>query len=286
MKKILLVPLMAISLLVGCNTKEQEEKDTLYTPMDWFKDTDVIENDLAFYVDLYKVTDYDKEVSNKLLKAFDTDFKHPKKINEVDSYDLMSYTIKKNMGPYTDFTIYIHERSVETRAVGRLNNRQIEQCVRYDTYGVLGTSLLITYAARRADTIHTIQKEEYDAAEEANTFKNFYEQIEESTTNPTVKFSNVTKEDTGHALLDDIKDLFGKYGEKAYGANKGEPFMSYGLSEDFALRFYLDKVEGCIALLEYTYQSTFGYSNTIDFGYEVSREKVDNIIDKVTGVAN
>lgn len=126
MKKILLVPLMAISLLVGCNTNEQQEKDTLYTPMDWFKDTDVVENDLAFYVDLYKVTDYDKEVSNKLLKTFDIDFKYPKKVDKIDSYDLMSYTIKKNMGPYTDFTIYIHERSVETRAVGRLNDRQIE----------------------------------------------------------------------------------------------------------------------------------------------------------------
>lgn len=90
----------------------------------------------------------------------------------------------------------------------------------------------------------------------------------------------------GHALLDDIKDLFGKYSEKAYGANKGKPFMSYGLSEDFALRFYLDKVDDCIALLEYTFVSTLGYSKTVDIGYKVSREKVDNIISKVTGTTN
>lgn len=282
----MLLPLLVMSMLVGCNQNEGKEAETIYTISDWLENTDVFENELSFYVDGYKTTDYDKDVAQKMFDYFLIEHDHPKKIDEVDNNDLISYTIKKNMGSYTDFTIFIHETSIETVAKGTLNDRMILQCGSYKTYSALATSLFITYASKRNDEIHKITNEEYEAAKEVGTLENFYKQIEESTTNPVATFSNTSKEDISHSLLDDIKDLFTTHNKKAYGANRGDAFMSYGLNENFMLRFYLDKTENTIAMLEYTYQSSFGYSYTYDYGYEVSREKVDNIIKKITGVAN
>ena len=286
MKKIMLLPLLVMSMLVGCNQNEGKEAETIYTISDWFENADVFENELSFYVDGYKTTDYDKNVAQKMFDYFHIEHDHPKKIDEVDNNDLISYTIKKNMGPYTDFTIYIHETSIETAAKGTLNDRMILQCGSYKTYSALATSLFITYASKRNDEIHRIKNEEYEAAKEAGSLENFYKEIEESTTNPIATYSNVTKEDTDHALLDDIKDLFGKYNEKAYGANKGDAFMSYGLNENFMLKFYLDKTEDCIAMLEYEYRSSLGYNRLYDYGYKVNRDKVDNLIKKITGAAS
>ena len=64
MKKLLLLPVLLMSMIVGCSEKPQneKEKETIYTPMDWFKDTDVIENDLKFYSDFYEIRDYGKVV--------------------------------------------------------------------------------------------------------------------------------------------------------------------------------------------------------------------------------
>ena len=284
MKKLMLLPLLIMSTLVGCSPKQEEE--TIYTVNDWFDNTDVLENELNFYVDISEVHDYDKMVAQRLLKTFDIDFKYPKKVDKVDGYDLMSYTIKKEMGPYSELTIFIHERSIETRAEGTRNGLTIEQCVRYDTYGVLGTSLLITYAARRSDTIHNTKEAEHSAAREAGSLENFYKQIEESTTNPTVRFSTLSKEDVNHSLLDDIKDL-------EVGSNKGSgvnlndnAFMTYGLSENFMLSFYLNNKSKVIGVLEYKYESSFHYTDSVRYCYEVSREKIDNLINKITGVAN
>ena len=288
MKKILLVPLMAISLLVGCNNKQEEkekEKETIYTPMDWFKDTDVFENELRFSADLDVFYDYEKTIANRLLKSFDFEFKHPEKVDDVDQRDLMTYTIKKEMGPYTNYTIRIHEKCIETEAYGVANNKRIKQCARYETYGY-GVTPLLAFSFNRSQEIAKTQKEEYDAAKEVGTLENFYKQIEESTTNPIATFSNVTKEDTNHSLLDDIKGLFNPYSEKAYRADEDGYFMSYGLDENFMLRFYLDYEDEPIAILKYKYQSSLHYTSSCELGYKVSREKVDNIIKKITGATN
>ena len=288
MKKLLLLPVLLMTMLVGCNDKkpQETEKETIYTPMDWFKDTDVIENDLKFYSDFYEIRDYGKVVEERMMRLFDIDFRHPKKITKVDTNDLFTYKIKKDMGPYTDYTIYVHEKCVETIAYSRVNNNDIKQCARYETYSASGAALLVAFASKRGDEIHKIQEEEYNAAEEVATLENFYQGIEESTTNPIATFSNVTREDTGHALLDDFKDLFNGHNEKAYGANKDYAFMTYGLNDNFMLRFYLDRTEDCIAILEYKYQCSLGYTSSVTTGYKVNREKVDNIIKKITIPAN
>ena len=288
MKKLLLLPVLLMTMLVGCNDKKSQEaeKETLYTAMDWFKDTDVIENELTFYVNGGGTKDYGKKVADRMLDFFEIDFKFAEPVKEIDPNDLMTYSIKKNMGPYTQFNIYIHEKCIETRAVGTLKGKTVEQLARCETYTGFGAAYIISFAAKRDDEIYKITKEEYEAAKEVATLENFYQGIEESTTNPIATFSNVTREDTGHALLDDIKGLFSKYSKTAYGANKGDAFMSYGLNENFMLRFYLDKTEDCIAILEYRYQSSFGFTGSVTTGYEVNRDKVDNIIKKITIPAN
>ena len=288
MKKLLLVPLMAISLLVGCNDKQSQksEKETVYTAIDWFENTDVIENELTFYVNGGGTEDYEKKVATKLLDCFKIDFKYPKVVKEVDTYDLMSYSIKKDMGPYTDFTMYIHEKCIETVAYAHLNNETIKQCARYETYHPWGAAYMISYAAKRDEEISKIRSEEYDAAKEVSTLENFFTQIEESTANPIATFSNVTKEDVGHALLDDFKDLFTPYSEKSH-SGYGDAFMSYGLNEDFMLRFYLDSQSNdCIAVLKYNFQGSLGYEGSVTNGYRVSREKIDNLIKKITVATN
>ena len=287
MKKILLVPLMALSLLTGCNAKKEETvKETIYTPYDWLKDTDVFENELRYYCGYDSSYDYDKVIAEKMLDRFDIAFNHPHKIEEVNANDLFTYTVRKNIEPYTECTFYFHETTVETIATGKVNNQTVKHCAQYNCYISYMVVELIKFASKRTEETEKIRNEEYEAAKEAGSLENFYKGIEESTTNPIARFSNVTKEDANHALLEDIKDLFGKYNEKAYGANKGDAFMSYGLNENFMLNFYLDKTEDCIAMLKYKYQSSLHYTDSYEFGYKVSREKVDNLIKKITGVTN
>ena len=287
MKKILLVPLMAISLLVGCNTNQQEEKEkeTIYTPMDWFKDTDVFENELRFNADLDVFYDYEKTIANRLLKSFDIEFKFPKKVDDIDQMDLMTYTIKKEMGPYTNYTIHIHEKCIETEAYSVANNKRIKQCARYETYGY-GVTPLLAFSFNRSQEIAKTQKEEYAAAKEVGILENFYKGIEEATTNPIATFSNVTKEDVNHALLDDFKDLINPNNKASFYPDRRDAFMSYGLSEDFMLKFYLDYNENCVAVLTYEFKGSFNDPHTVTNSYSVSRDKVDNIIRKITGVAN
>ena len=287
MKKLLLLPVLLMTMLVGCNDKKSQEaeKETIYTPVDWFKDTDVFENELKFSADLDVFYDYEKTIANRLLKSFDFEFKHPEKVDDVDQRDLMTYTIKKEMGPYTKCTIRIHEKCIETEAYGVANNKGIKQYARYQTYGY-GVTPLLAFSFNRSQEIAKTQKEEYEAAKEVATLENFYQGIEESTTNPIATFSNVTKEDVNHALLDDFKDLINPNNKTSFYPDRRDAFMSYGLSEDFILKFYLDSNEDCVAVLTYEYKGSFNDPHTVTNSYSVSRDKVDNIIRKITGVAN
>ena len=287
MKKLLLLPVLLMTMLVGCNDKKSQEaeKETIYTPVDWFKDTDVFENELEFSADLDVFYDYEKTIANRLLKSFDFEFKHPEKVDDVDQRDLMTYTIKKEMGPYTKCTIRIHEKCIETEAYGVANNKGIKQYARYQTYGY-GVTRLLAFSFNRSQEIAKTQKEEYEAAKEVATLENFYQGIEESTTNPIATFSNVTKEDVNHALLDDFKDLINPNNKASFYPDRRDAFMSYGLSEDFILKFYLDSNEDCVAVLTYEYKGSFNDPHTVTNSYSVSRDKVDNIIRKITGVAN
>ena len=285
MKKLLLLPVLLMSMLVGCNGKPTEEKETFYTPIDWFKDTDVIENELTFSATMGGFLDYEKVIMNTLTDCFDMDFKFPKKVNDIDYECLMRYSIKKEMGPYTSYTLCIHEKYVEAKAVGVVNNENVTQCVRYDTYGY-GTVRTIVAAVERGEEIRKIKKEEQDAAKEVCTLENFYSQIEGSTTNPIATFNDVTKVDVDHALLNDIKDLFIPNNEEPLYIEDKNYFMSYGLNEDFTLKFYLDYSYKPFGVLEYKYQSSLGYTDSVERSYEVDREKVDSVIKKITAITD
>lgn len=284
MKKILLVPLMAISLLVGCNAKEQEEEQ-IVTIQDWLTNNDPIENECNYFIGVghYGDCDYENYVANELL---DDVYGRPETTNVDGGRALLTYHVKKECGPYTECYIFVHENTVEVESYKNyyVGNKPDQHLV-YEYYSAFASNFLIK-AYRRADEVGKIKSEEYEAALEAGKLDNFYKQIEESTTNPIATFSNVTKEDVGHALLDDIKDLFNPLRERSFDTRQKTPFMSYGLNEDFMVKFYLDNSQKPVAAVEYKFQSSLGYIKTVDFEYDVSREKVDNLIDKITGVTH
>ena len=284
MKKILLVPLMAISLLVGCNTNKQEEEQ-IVTLQDWLTNNDPIENECKYFIGVghYGDCDYENYVANELL---DDVYGRPEKTNVDGGRALLTYHVKKECGPYTECYIFVHENTIEVESYKNyyIGNKPDQHLV-YEYYSAFASNFLIK-AYRRADEVGKIKEEEYEAALEASKLDNFYKQIEESTTNPIATFSNVTKEDVGHALLDDIKDLFNPLREKSFDTRQRTPFMSYGLNEDFLLNFYLNNNQEPVAVIEYKYQSSLGYTNKVDIGYSVSREKVDNLINKITGAAH
>ena len=283
MKKLMLLPLLVMSMLVGCNEKQEEE--TIYTPDVWLKDNDVFENDLRYYVGGYTGRDYDYKISAEMMDSFKIEFKYPKKTNKINQNDLFTYMIKKNVGPYTQCNFYFHETTVETWATGYVDGKKVEQLLEYNCYGSYGVTRLMLFTINRYKEVNEIQKAEHETATAFNTLENFYKQIEESTVNPTATFSNLSREDVNHALLDDIKDLeIGS--EKAYSGYGGGAFMSYGINEDFMLRFYLDYEQNPFASLEYKYQSSLNYITSVKYSYKVSREKVDILIKKITGVLN
>lgn len=284
MKKLLLLPLLVMSMLVGCNENgsNDKEEEKIYTPVEWLKDTDEFENELQYYIaGGDHSTDYGKAVADKMLDRFEFEFKHPRKIEEVNYNDLFTYIVKKNIEPYTQCTFYFHEYTVQTRAIGRINNQQFEQCAEYDCYSSYHIVSLLTFASKRYEETYSIVKGEYDAAKEYAKLDNFYKEIEESTANPIATFSNVTKEDVNHALLDDFKDLLRIKDTPIYSVDR-DPFMSYGLNENFMLTFHLGYKDVPVATLEYKFQSSLNFTGSVHSSYEVSREKLDNIIKKIT----
>ena len=284
MKKLMLLPLLIISTLVGCSPK-QEEEEPIVTIQDWLTNNDPIKNECEYFIGVgfYGDIDYDNYIAKELLRDVRG---RPQKSDVESGRALLTYHIKKECGPYTECYILVHENTVEVESFKKYTGEyKADQHLVYDYYSGFASNLLVR-AYQRDEEVSKIKKEEYEAASEAGKLENFYKEIEEATTNPIATFSNVTKEDVGHSLLDDIKGLFTKYSETSSGANKGDAFMSYGLNENFMLRFYLDKNDGCIAILEYRYQSSFGFTGSSEVGYKVSRDKVDVLINKITGVAN
>lgn len=283
MKKLLLLPLLVMSMLVGCNENGSNDKEEkIYTPVEWLKDTNEFENELQYYVGGGDhSTDYGKVVADKMLERFEFEFKFPHKIEKANANDLLTYRVKKNLEPYTECTFYFHETTVETRAIGRVKGQMVEQCAQYDCYSSYHIVSLLTFASKRYEETYSIVKGEYDAAKEYATLDNFYKEIEESTANPVATFSNVTKEDVNHALLDDFKDLLRIKDTPIYSVDR-DPFMSYGLNENFMLTFHLGYKDAPIATLEYKFQSSLNFTGSVHSSYEVSREKLDNIIKKIT----
>jgi len=280
MKKILILPALLMSMLTGCSKEEEK----IYTPIDWFKDTDVIENEMEFFVGARTEKDYDKKVAEEMFSDFKYSFDKPKKIDEPQRYALMYYSLKKNLGPYREYTMYFHEGYIETKASGSDNKKYIEQCAVYKC-DYSNIAYLMDFSSRRISEIDNVQSEEYKVAKADCSFENFYQQIEESTTDPTVILNNTSKKDVNHALLDDIKGLFNPYSEKAYSGS--DLFLLYGLNENFMLKFYLcDHYTIVVAILEYQYQSTLGYTESIRIGYKVSRKDVDNLVDKINAIEN
>lgn len=283
MKKLMLLPLLIMSTLVGCSPKQEEEP--IVTIEDWLTNNKPIENECEYFIGVgfYGDIDYDNYIAEELLRYVGG---RPQKSDVDSGRALLTYHVKKECGPYTECYILVHENTIEVESFKKYTGEyKADQHLVYDYYSAFASNLLVK-AYQRDEQVSKIKKEEYEAASEAGKLENFYKEIEESTTNPIATFSNVTREDVDHALLDDIKGLFTKYSETSSGANKGDAFMSYGLNENFMLRFYLDKNDGCIAILEYRYQSSFGFTGSSKIGYKVSRDKVDVLINKITGVAN
>ena len=288
MKKLLLLPLLVMSMLVGCNENgtSSKEEEKIYTPVEWLKNTDTFENELYYYVAGIGEEDYDNVIRDKMLQRFEFEFKFPHKIEKANANDLLTYRVKKNLEPYTECTFYFHETTVETRAIGRVKGQLVEQCAQYDCYSSYSIVSLLTFASNRLDETYKIKYEEIAAAKEFNTLENFYKGIEEATTNPIATFSNLTREDTNHALLDDFKDLLKSQKDTSFYYKDKNPFMTYGLNEDFMLRFYLDSKDEPVAILEYRYQSSLNFTGSTTRSFSVEREKIDNIIKKITGSAN
>ena len=285
MKKILLVPLMAISLLVGCNEMQKQEEEPIITIQDWLSNNNVEENDCEYFIGVghYGDWDYDNYVANELL---DDIYSQPKRTNKDGGRALLTYHVKKECGPYTECYILVHENSVEVESFKKYYvGNEPDQHLVYDYHSAFASDFIVK-AYRKSKEVEAIKSEEYKAAMEAGKLENFYKEIEESTANPIATFSNVTKEDTNHSLLDDIKDLFSPAKEKSFYSDNKDYFMSYGLNENFMLKFYLDGSSSTIAVLDYKYQSSLGFTGSHKDSYSVSREKVDNLINKITGVAN
>lgn len=283
MKKILLVPLMAISLLVGCNEMQKQEEEPIVTIQDWLSDNNPVENECKYFtgVGTYSEIDYGGYVANEILDSMKIYLSHPEKTDVEGGRALLTYHVKKECGPYTECYILVHQNCIEVESFKKYGaGRGPDQHIIYDYHPAPASSLIIeTY--KRYSEVKEIKNNERTAAEEVSKLENFYSQIEESATNPIATFSNVTIEDAGHSLLDDIKDLFTTPKEKSYSAGGDGYFMSYGLNKDFMLKFYLSN-NSPVAVLDYKYQSSLGYTGSIRQSYSVAREKVDNLIKKIT----
>lgn len=295
MKKILLIPIITTPLLTGCGNKN------IITINEWFDNLSeyaegrysVIENDLfisegydfEFYVaGLIKDNANDIKIKKTNVKEFDDDY-------------LVTYRLSSKYKDFSDLRIYVYEDKIATSATAYYVDRNpVEQRVIYELPED-NAKAIFEGATKRKQDVKDQNKKDYDEAREKASINNFFKQVDESETKPTIirnKYFGVVddKEDwrsypLNYSIMDDIKELEYEELEENYRFNSGQTAsIVCSIGNDLILRLF-NRADGCIADIEYHFKFTYYpyYSDSHEFdvehiGYSISNEKMQVLMDK------
>ena len=210
MKKIILLPLMVLPLLTGCNNTQKEPKFSLE---EWL--TNIDQKDPTYF---------EADINGELRNAYgDLDFKIAEIIrNNTKSMSLkkcepiteireetkaypIRYVLDRKMDNYERLEVRIDEENLFMLTIGYDENKTYLSEITEYTLPKEDGKKLIEEVDKRWAEVDKIANESYDRVWKETTPETFYAFIEESTTKPSVIYKEKETKDTNHSLLDDIK---------------------------------------------------------------------------------
>ena len=243
MKKLVLLPLMVLPLLTGCNNTQKEplfsleewlsnitEKESTYFEVEIYNEK-TERNDRHAYGDYEaKVADIIKEntKSRSLKKCGPI-----KEISEESKTYPIRYIIDKRIGNYERLEVRIDEDNLLMWAIGYDENRTyLSELTEYNIPKEDGKKL-IEEVNKRWKEINDIANESYAEVWDKTTPDNFYSYIEGSTIKPSIVYNDKETIDTDLSLLNDIKEFVYIEVDYIFDMSDDKGVVNYGIKNDF-----------------------------------------------------
>ena len=273
MKKIVLVPLLTISLLAGCNgVGYQPEVITLDQWLANADDTKECEGYYRLYkgdferIDTgYDNYDYDNYVLKAIKESAEQATRKNKKIKETgDTFFTYTLILDKPLKyNVLGCSIFVYENHIMTFTDFYMGNKYVEQRCYYEYDTTVGKKLIDTTLAR-ANEVKDTREEEKRFAEEQATIENFLVKAEEATTF-SITYNNKSVEDENRSFLNALKGKeYRDNTDGTYTLYDSEVLATYQIDEHLLLRLGTENrgsnfngERGNIVEVCYNYKPTF-----------------------------
>ena len=289
MKKIILLPLMVLPLLTGCNLKQPK-----YSLNDWLSD---IKEGTPTFFDMSNIRNEDGSMHPNNGYS-DAEYKLAAFIleNSADmsrkvfspSYNEphIRYIIRREMGDYFELQINVYESALTMYAEGYNSKKEyITESTSYGLSKEVGKKI-INETITKWDEMRTLANETHYAIYEQTTPETFYSYIENLSVDPSVIRHKKEKKDTGHSLLDDLKDfVYIEKDDDYLFLNDG--VVTYGIENDYVMEIGRDPFDKLpvAQLVKYYHNPALlmDYDELIEckVAYSISEEKLINFLNKV-----
>ena len=280
MKKLLLIPIIATSLLTGCDFQSAPE-----VSLDkWL--TDISEDTFTYFTlsdfggreaERFSYNDYEYKVAD-IIKQNTSSLKLRKVKPDVKGAKF-HYDISRNIGDYYSLSLLGYENCVFMLLAGKKDGKYFSK--EYD-YAISkkDSEAIINGMKDRLYEMEDLYNETNKKAEEDATLDKFYESVSNPENDVVVYYNDQKTSDSSLSLLEDIKNLDYQEKTSSYTPN-GDEEMYYGVDED-----YMIKLNGNGSLVFYRFfrnPANPFYRDSlwqVTHNYNVSKDKAQALIEK------
>ena len=211
MKKLLLVPILTISLLVGC------AKGNSYVPEDitldaWLDGAEKTHNNMYnIYPEKQRPVDMDGndavDWDNYIIKTIKenvTSTTPKKKVNKVsDDEGYLWYFLRNPKHRTEAVMLYIHENYITTKTDINYGSEVISQILQYDLQPSAGERIIKAAKKRILDS-YEAETYETETAKKEGTIENIIERAKKIENEPVIKYQGSSIKDTNRSFLSDL----------------------------------------------------------------------------------
>ena len=302
MKKLLLVPILTISLLVGC------AKGNSYVPEDitldaWLDGAEKTHNNMYnIYPEKQRPVDMDGndavDWDNYIIKTIKenvTSTTPKKKVNKVsDDEGYLWYFLRNPKHRTEAVMLYIHENYITTKTDINYGSEVISQILQYDLQPSAGERIIKAAKKRILDS-YEAEAYETETAKREGTIENIIERAKKIENEPVIKYQGSSIKDTNRSFLSDLTyeectKWTEYFKEDSDDKNIGPFLFTYTIDENLMLgldgfphdrngqdRYYLT--------VKYTYKRAFPHHDgeiiTYYNFYEVPKSTVNRLEQKI-----
>ena len=288
MKKMILLPLLVLPLLTGCNPQPQFSLD------EWL--TDIEEGTMTFF----DMDVYDKSTKSKMPTNGYSDYQYKlaefikekassksSSLFSSTSGDRIRYIMRRNMGDYYELQILVYESSIVMFAEGYRNEKDYFRTTTYYSIPKEAGKKIIEETINKWGEMQTLVNESHRKVYEEMTPENFFSYMENSETKPIISYRDKDTHDTDLSLLAEMKDFVYIEVDNSLPLYKSEAgVLLYGIEDDYTITIgkdYFDKRP--IAQLTKYYVNpgiTWGINNLSEcrVTYSISEQKLTKFMEK------